>query len=114
MTRTRCRRTRTALTLLELVVVLAILAILTAVAVVSLDFQVDQARFDGTQRTLDSVQDAIIGPSNQRAADGSQLVTGFVADMGRLPQPVDMTTDPLRELWDPTVIAAPSAYAVKT
>lgn len=71
--------TRPGLTLLELVVVLAILAVLTLVAVVSTDSVVDQGRFDVTQRTLQNVDDAIIGSAGQPDAPS------FVGDVGRLP-----------------------------
>ncbi len=76
---------RPGLTLVELLVVLAILAILTTIAVTATDMVVDQARYDATVRTMQSIQDAIVGPANQRAADGTAQVSGFVADTGRLP-----------------------------
>jgi prepilin-type N-terminal cleavage/methylation domain-containing protein len=108
------KRARSGLTLLELVVVLVILAILTTIAIQSTESLVDQGRYNATQQTLQNIQAAIIGPPNQRAADGSLLITGFVADMGRLPQTVDATSEPLRELWDTTVIPATSAYGIQT
>ncbi len=87
-------------TLLELVIVLAILAALTTVAVRSLDGVEDQSRYDATRRSLDNIQAAVLGAANERDADGSLLVTGFVADLGRLPYAVgnDPTTQ-LQELW---------------
>ena len=116
---------RSALTLIELLVVLVILVILTAVAVTSMSAVVDQGRYNATQQTLQNIQDAIVGPANERSPDGSLLITGFVADMGRLPQPAFNTTgvivgDPLRELWDVTAVAANSTggtallYGVQT
>src|SRR5437763_3727153 len=90
------------LTLVELLVVLVILAILTTIAVQSTEKVVEQARYEATQRTLQNIQNAILSPPNQRTPDGSLLITGFVADMGRLPQPVADGGDPLRELWDPS------------
>jgi len=102
------------LTLIELLVVLTILIILTTIAITSSDQILDQGRYDATQRTLQNIQDAIVGSANQRAADGSLLITGFVADMGRLPQTVDATSEPLRELWDSSVIPATSAYGIQT
>jgi prepilin-type N-terminal cleavage/methylation domain-containing protein len=91
---------RRGLTLVELLVVLLILSILTVVAVQSTDTLLEQGRFDSTQRTLQGIEEAIIGASNQREPDGTFLVTGFVADVGRLPQPVgtDALTQ-LQELW---------------
>ncbi|HYV34905.1 MAG TPA: type II secretion system protein [Gemmataceae bacterium] len=106
--------TRRGLTLIELLVVLVILAILTTLAVQSTSVVMDQGRFDATQQSLQNIQNGIMGPANQRGADGSLLITGFAADMGRLPQPVDATSDPLRELWDAAVIPAISAYGLQT
>ena len=96
----RIRATAGGFTLLELVIVLAILAALTTVAVRSLDGVEDQSRYDATRRSLDNIQAAVLGAANERDADGSLLVTGFVADMGRLPYAVggDPTTQ-LQELW---------------
>ena len=73
-------------TLLEMVVVLTILALLATVAVRSLDGQLDQSKYDATISGMQNIQDAVIGPANQRLPDGMVSVTGFVADMGRLPQ----------------------------
>jgi prepilin-type N-terminal cleavage/methylation domain-containing protein len=106
---------RAGLTLVELLVVLVILAVMTVIAVQSTEYLVEQARYNATQKTLQNVQDAIVGPTGQRAQDGSQLITGFVADMGRLPQPVYsggvIVGDPLRELWDATIIPSGAGYA---
>jgi prepilin-type N-terminal cleavage/methylation domain-containing protein len=77
-------------TLVELLVVLVILAALTSVALTSVDVYEGQARYEATQRTLQNIEDAVIGPANQRDADGSLLITGFVADMGRLPRAYDL------------------------
>ena len=93
------------LTLLELLVVLTILVVLSTVAITSTSGVADQARYEATQRTLQSLSDAVLGPVNQRDADGSLLITGFVADMGRLPQATAETTSDggtvftLKELW---------------
>lgn len=91
---------RSALTLLELVVVLAILATLTLVAVVSTEGVVEQGRFDVTRRTLQNIDDAVLGPANQMEADGTRAISGFAADTGR--QPLAFGNDPasqLAELW---------------
>jgi prepilin-type N-terminal cleavage/methylation domain-containing protein len=73
------------LTLLELLVVLVILAIVATVAVNSLQPRVEAARFEQTRKQMSNVQDAALGPVNSRQADGTPLVSGFVADIGRLP-----------------------------
>jgi type II secretory pathway pseudopilin PulG len=93
---------RSGLTLVELLVVLMILMLLTAVAVQSTSGIVDQARYDQTQRTLQNIQNAVVGPVGQREPDGTPLITGFVADTGRLPIATpDPTTGALTlsELW---------------
>jgi type II secretory pathway pseudopilin PulG len=74
---------------MELVVVLTILAVLTTVAVTTTDSVIDQGRFDATQRTLRNIEDAIVGPAQQTGADGGLAVSGFVADVGRLPLTLD-------------------------
>src|SRR6478736_2391233 len=91
---------RRGLTLLELVVVLAILAVLTTLAVKLTDSLLDQTQFETTQRTLDSIQSAVLGPRDQVETDGSRAVSGFVADTGRLPLAVgDDPATQLAELW---------------
>lgn len=104
---------RHGLTLVELLVVLTILVILTTIAVTVVDQFSEQARYEVTQRTLHNIQEAILGPANQREQDGNLLITGFVADMGRLPGPVAAGGDPLRELWDSSVIPPTSMYGVQ-
>lgn len=77
--------TRRGFTLIELVLVLMILAILAGSAVSMVSTQVDQARFESTQQTLQAIDRAVLGPKHARAANGSRSVSGFVADCGRLP-----------------------------
>lgn len=72
-------------TLVELVLVLIILAILASAALNMVDIQVDQVRFEQTQQTMNAIEHAVLGAENSRAPDGSRMVSGFVADCGRLP-----------------------------
>ena len=106
-------RLRFGLTLVELLVVLVVLAILTTVAIQATSSVVDQGRYDATQRTLQNLQDATVSPVGQREPDGTPLITGFVADVGRLPNAVG--TDPLtqlQELWaNPNGL---TAYSLQT
>ncbi len=81
----KLRSNRAALTLLELLVVLLILAIVATIAVNSLQPRVEAARFEQTQKQLNNVVDATIGPRQSRQADGTPIITGFIADVGRLP-----------------------------
>ncbi len=98
------RKSRSAaFTLLELLVVMAILAIVTALAVRSLDGVQDQRRHEAAQRGLEEIEFAVLGSPDDRAADGSRTISGFVADMGRLPRtnlPAGATFVELRELWE--------------
>ncbi|MES2571601.1 MAG: prepilin-type N-terminal cleavage/methylation domain-containing protein, partial [Verrucomicrobiota bacterium] len=93
-------RSRNAFSLLELLVVLAILAIVTALAVRSLDGVESQRRYESAQRGLQELSDAVLGSPDDRNADGSRTVGGFVADMGRLPMTSGAMELELRELWE--------------
>lgn len=91
---------RPAFTLLELVVVLAILAVVTTLAIRSLDGLEDESRYDKTTRGLEELSAAVLGSPDDRAADGSRTVSGFVADMGRLPVTTGAAELTLSELWE--------------
>ncbi len=98
------------LTLLELLVVLSILAVLSTVALTSSSGIADQARYEATQRTLENIREAVLGPANLRDTDGTLLYTGFVADTGRLPRAVLVGADfTLAELWENVNALAPHA-----
>jgi prepilin-type N-terminal cleavage/methylation domain-containing protein len=74
------------MTLLELLVVVAILAVLASVAIQSTSEIGNQTRYDATQKSLSVFRDGVLGPQGQIAPDGSPLITGFIADMGRVPR----------------------------
>src|SRR5579862_1848805 len=78
-------------TLVELLVVLFILVILSAIAVQSIDSVQDQSRYQQTQTTMQNIENAVLGPANQHQPDGTLSITGFVADIGRLPQAISVT-----------------------
>lgn len=87
-------------TLLELVVVLAILAVVTTLALRSLDHVQDQKRDEANRQAFEELRGAILGSPDDRAADGSRTISGFVADMGRLPRTVEVDGNlTLAELW---------------
>jgi prepilin-type N-terminal cleavage/methylation domain-containing protein len=99
-TTVKCRyETRQGFTLLELVIVTAILAILAGIAVRSMDGLDEQARFEATQRVMRDANDAVL--ASRPDADGSLLISGFVADIGRLPKAVVGPDGSLQllELW---------------
>jgi len=81
----RFTRLRRGLTLLELLVVLVILTIVATIAVSSLTPRIEAERLDKTQQAIAAVEEATIGPTQARQVDGMPLITGFVADIGRLP-----------------------------
>lgn len=88
-------------TLLELLVVLVILATVTALAVRSVDGVVDQQNYEASRRGLEHIEVAVLGSPDERAADGSRIISGFVADMGRLPETMNVGgVLTLGELWD--------------
>jgi prepilin-type N-terminal cleavage/methylation domain-containing protein len=108
------RNRRPGLTLLELLIVLVILAIMTTIAVQSTDMLLDQSRYDATRQTLQNIQNAIVGPAGQIQPNGSPQISGFVPDMGRLPNVLadPITGNPsLRELWDGSVFTLAQSYA---
>lgn len=95
---------RSALTLLELMVVLVILAIVATVALQSLQPQVENQRFQSATQLLRQINSAIVGPTEKYQVDATPLISGFVADVGRLPklQPLAINPDEigLGELWE--------------
>ncbi|MCP4774654.1 MAG: prepilin-type N-terminal cleavage/methylation domain-containing protein [Planctomycetaceae bacterium] len=98
------QRFRSGLTLLELMVVLVILAIVATVAVQSLQPQVDSQRFESAARLLEEIKVATLGPAQKFQLDGTPIVSGFVADVGRFPRIETNDEDPeeylsLSELW---------------
>jgi prepilin-type N-terminal cleavage/methylation domain-containing protein len=81
--------TQAGYTLLEMLLVIGILS-MTAFGMATLTEGVldgpslDQARFEETRRRLETLRKAVIG-DHDTLVNGSPLVGGFVADMGRLP-----------------------------
>lgn len=109
MTNKRCllaARARRGLTLVELVVVLAIVVMLAGAAISATEGALEEARYDTTQRTLASIEDAVLGPFDQQGPaiqPARPWASGFVSDMGRLPRvPTAVVATPemmLQELW---------------
>lgn len=89
----RTRTTARSFTLVELLLVVFILAAVAASAA-SLTAQADeQFRYDDTKARREEIRRAILGDPS-RTANGQPVVSGFVADLGRIPAS-------LRELVDP-------------
>lgn len=70
--------------LVELTVVLLIITLLASVAVRETSELAFQTRYEQTRERLDMIKQAILGNPRQ-IINGQQAVSGFVADMGRLP-----------------------------
>ncbi|MEL6713700.1 MAG: prepilin-type N-terminal cleavage/methylation domain-containing protein [Planctomycetota bacterium] len=107
---------RRGLTLLELVVVLAILSALGTVMITRTTTLESEARYEQTVRTMDQLQDAIIGRQPIGLEDPSGVLPGFVADMGRLPVSTVLEGElGLSELWDVEPFAAAGLlYGLRT
>lgn len=98
------QRCRSGLTLLELMVVLVILAIVATVALQTLQPQVESQRFQSATHLLNEIRSSTIGPTEKYQVDGTPLISGFVADIGRLPlaesqSASDSSNAILGELW---------------
>lgn len=93
-------------TLLEMLLVVFILAALAATTSSVIDDAHDQARVDDTRNRLDLIRTAISGTDDVRAP-----ITGFVADMGRLPVSIrelleDVSVPPTPYRVDPTGVGS--------
>ncbi|MEZ6094007.1 MAG: prepilin-type N-terminal cleavage/methylation domain-containing protein [Pirellulaceae bacterium] len=101
------------LTLLELLVVLVILAIMATIAVQAIQPRVENARFEATRSTMANIVESVVGHGDRTQSDGTPMIDGFVADIGRIPFAVSqeplVAPEPaeqapifsLNELWNP-------------
>lgn len=80
-------------TLLEIVLVLFLLGLMASSTLFLTQGVEDQAKYDETKQRLNMIRTAIIGDTS-RTINGRPEISGFAADMGRLPEC-------LRELLDP-------------
>jgi len=74
-------------TLIELLMVILIIAATTKIIAVSMQEFGYTSRYEQTQSRLDSISQAIIG-TPERTINGQPDISGFVADVGRLPESV--------------------------
>jgi len=70
--------------LLELLLVLFIMGLMTATTMLMTGGVEDQAKYDETKRRMELIKRAIVGDTS-RTVNGTAEISGFVADMGRLP-----------------------------
>ncbi|MEQ1638612.1 MAG: prepilin-type N-terminal cleavage/methylation domain-containing protein [Methylococcales bacterium] len=71
-------------TLLELLVVISLLGLLALSATALVENVGEQDRFEATRSRLAQIRTAIIGDTS-RTLNGEPMLSGYVADMGRLP-----------------------------
>ncbi|MDO9282577.1 MAG: prepilin-type N-terminal cleavage/methylation domain-containing protein [Methylotenera sp.] len=85
-------------TLLEMLLVIALLGMMALTATALVDNFGEQDRFDVTKSRLQQIKMAIIGDAN-RTLNGEMAISGFVADMGRLPNNIEELIEPTGMLW---------------
>ncbi|WP_305908877.1 prepilin-type N-terminal cleavage/methylation domain-containing protein [Methylomarinum sp. Ch1-1] len=71
-------------TLLEMVLVLFLVGLMASAAMMLTEGVEDQAKYDETKRRMEMIRKAIVGDPT-RTVNGGPEISGFVADMGRLP-----------------------------
>ena len=119
----RCegRKTHAGFTLLELLAVVAILSAVAYIAVDGLEGDTNQRRFDDTRNRISFIRSAIVGDA-ERTVNGQPIVSGFVADVGRLPDCVralmeiegDCDNDTLADANTPTAYAADATSGISS
>ena len=77
------------LTLIEMIIVISILAIVSTSLISVVGDTDDQLRYDETVSRLEAVKKALIGETD--LVNGQIVVSGFIADMGRLPKEAAVT-----------------------
>jgi hypothetical protein len=81
---TSCRFRQMGFSLVELTVVLLLITLIASVAVRETSELGFQVRYDQTKERLEMIKQAILGNPKQ-IVNGQQAISGFAADMGRLP-----------------------------
>lgn len=77
---------KSSLSLVELLVALAILIVLTTVSIQATEGIIKQRRFDAALLQLNEIEAAIIGRPHVVDANGQSVISGYVADVGELPE----------------------------
>ena len=94
------QRLQSGFTLLEMVLVLFLIGLMASATLMLTEGVEDQAKYDETKRRMDIMRKAIVGDPT-RTINGGPEISGFVADMGRLPNCV-------RELLEAKDCASPA------
>jgi len=82
-------------TLLEMVLVLFLVGLMASATLMLTEGVEDQAKYDDTKRRMEIMRKAIVGDPT-RTVNGGPEISGFVADMGRLPGCVRELLEPLQ------------------
>ncbi len=78
------RRSERGFTLLEMLLVIFLMALVASTGLMLTEGVEDQAKYDETKRRMGLIRKAIVGDPT-RTVNGAPELSGFVADMGRLP-----------------------------
>ena len=84
MMKLRLAATTYGFTLLEMLLVVFLMGMLAVAATAMVDNADEQQRFELTRSRLQQIRYAIVGDTS-RTLNGEPVISGFVADMGRLP-----------------------------
>jgi hypothetical protein len=84
-------------TLLEMLLVIFLMALVASTGLMLTEGVEEQSKYDETKRRMEMIRKAIVGDPT-RTVNGSPEISGFVADMGRLPgclaELIEITPDP--------------------
>lgn len=72
-------------TLLEMVLVLFLVGLMASASMMLTEGVEDQAKYDETKRRMEMIRKAVVGDPT-RTVNGGPEISGFAADMGRLPE----------------------------
>lgn len=78
------RRSERGFTLLEMLLVIFLMALVASAGLMLTEGVEDQAKYDETKHRMELIRKAIVGDPT-RTVNGAPELSGFVADMGRLP-----------------------------
>jgi prepilin-type N-terminal cleavage/methylation domain-containing protein len=95
-------------TLVELLLVVLLLSSLALLATTFVDNADRQMKFDLTRARLEQMRKAIVGDFS-RTLNGEPMLSGFVADMGRLPTSLSELIEPPTDsdlLWGPIALSS--------
>ncbi|WP_197491545.1 type II secretion system protein, partial [Methylomonas methanica] len=90
----RHHKSQRGFTLLEMLLVIFLMALVASTGLMLTEGVEDQAKYDETKRRMELIRKAIVGDP-ARTVNGAPELSGFVADMGRLPNCLRELTDAL-------------------